>query len=85
MGPWFMRIGVVILFLVVGGYAVYTIGINQAEYGAGFVTGVILFYAILFFIYRIAGPWGCYGAAVRVGVIGLAVLKAVTLLRILQR
>ena len=83
--PWFMRAGVVALFLAVIGYAVYTVGINQTEFGAGYVVGVALFYGLLVFIYRIVGPWGCYGAGVRVVVIGLAVLKTVNLIQVLQR
>ena len=80
-GPWFMRAGVVILFLAVSGYAVYTIVSNQAEFTAGFYLGVIAFFAMLFIIYRAVARWGWFGIVIRAAAIGLALLKILTVMR----
>jgi len=81
-GPWLQRGGVVVLFLAVVGYAVYTIVSNQAEYTAGYLVGIVVFFALLLVIFRAVGQrWGCFGTAIRVATIALAVLRILALLR----
>jgi len=80
-GPWLQRAGVVLLFLAVTGYLAYTVVANDAYYSVGYVVGVIAFFGVLLVIYRIAGRGGCFGAAVRVAVIALAVLRVLAMLR----
>lgn len=80
-GPWLQRAGVVLLFLAVTGYLAYTVVANDAYYSVGYVVGVIAFFGVLWVIYRIAGRGGCFGAAVRVAVIALAVLRVLAMLR----
>lgn len=80
-GPWFMRAGVVIMFLALAGYVVYTIVSNQAEFTAGFYLGVIAFFATVFVIYRAVGRWGWFGIVIRAGAIGLALIKILTVMR----
>jgi hypothetical protein len=81
VGPWLERGGVVVLFLAVAGYAVYTIVSNQAEYTAGYFVAVVVFFALLFVVYRAVARWGCFGMAIRGATIVLALLKILTLLR----
>ncbi len=76
-----MRAGVVILFLAVAGYAVYTIVSNQAEFTAGFYVGVVAFFAVLFIIYRAVARWGWFGIVIRSAAIGLALIKVLTVMR----
>jgi len=80
-GPWLMRAGVVVLFLGLAGYVVYTIVSNQAEFTAGFWVGVAAFFAILFMIYRSVARWGWFGIVIRSAAIGLAILKVLTVMR----
>jgi len=80
-GPWLSRAGVLVLFLAVAGYAVYTIVSNEAEYSAGYFVGVVAFFALLFVVYRAVARWGCFGMAIRGATIALALLKILTLLR----
>ena len=80
-GPWFMRAGVVVLFLAVAGYAVYTIVVNQEEYTVGYFVGVVVYFALLFVIFRACDRWGCFGAAIRTAAIALALLRILALLR----
>jgi len=80
-GPWLQRAGVVLLVLAVVGYLGYIVVANDEWYSLGFVVGVIAYFAVLLVIYKIAGRGGCFGAAVRVVVIALAVLRVVAMLR----
>lgn len=80
-GPWLQRASVVVLFLAVTGYLAYTVVANDAYYSVGYVVGVIAFFGVLLVIYRIAGRGGCFGAAVRVAVIALAVLRVLAMMR----
>jgi hypothetical protein len=80
-GPWLQRAGVVLLVLAAVGYLAYIVVANDEWYSLGFVVGVIAYFAVLLVIYKIAGRAGCFGAAVRVVVIALAVLRVVAMLR----
>ncbi len=80
-GPWLQRAGAVLLVLAVVGYLAYIVVAKDEWYSLGFVVGVIAYFAVLLVIYKIAGRGGCFGAAVRVVVIALAVLRVVAMLR----
>jgi hypothetical protein len=84
-GPWLMRVGTWVLFIALGGVAVYTIVSNQAEYSAGYFVGVVAFFGLMFVIFRgLGGRWGCFGAGIRVGVVVLALLRVLNLIAHLQ-
>ena len=80
-GPWLQRAGVAVLVVAVIGYLAYVVVANDEWYSLGFVVGVIAYFAVLLVIYKIAGRGGCFGAAVRVVVIALAVLRVLAMLR----
>ena len=79
-GPWLTRIGTSLVLLALLGYAVYTMIATSSEFAVGYYTGVGVFFAILFVIFRFAGRWGCFGTVIRAGSILLALLKLLTLL-----
>jgi hypothetical protein len=52
----------------------------DSYYVAGFWVGVLLFFCTLGAVFWLAGRLGCLGSFVRVVVVGLAILKVLTLL-----
>lgn len=79
-GSWLVKIGSTLLLVALLGYAVYTTMATQSEFAIGYYIGVVIFFAILFAIYRFAGRWGCFGIVIRAGCGFLAVLKVITLI-----
>src|SRR5579864_5985922 len=79
-GPWLVKLGAGVVLVALLGYAVYTTVATQSEFAIGYYVGVVLFFAILFAIYRFAGRWGCFGIVIRAGCGLLALLKIVTLI-----
>jgi hypothetical protein len=79
-GPWLVKIGAGVILLALLGYVVWTTLATESEFALGYLVGVIVFFAILFAIYRFAGRWGWFGVVIRVGVGFLAVLKILTLI-----
>jgi hypothetical protein len=79
-GPWLVRIGTSIVLVALLGYAIYTTVATNSEFVIGYYLGVVIFFAILFVIYRFAGRWGWFGILVRGGCFLLAALKVLTLL-----
>jgi hypothetical protein len=79
-GPWLVRIGTSIVLVALLGYAVYTTIATQSEFAVGYYLGIVIFFAVLFAIYRFAGRWGWFGIVIRSGCFLLTALKVLTLL-----
>jgi hypothetical protein len=79
-GPWLVRIGAGIVLLALLGYAVYTTVASNSEFAIGYYIGAVIFFAILFAIYRFAGRWGWFGIVIRGACFLLAALKILTLI-----
>jgi hypothetical protein len=79
-GLWLIKIGTSVVLVALLGYAVYTTVATKSEYTVGFYLGVIIFFAVLFAIFRFAGRWGWFGILVRAGCFFLALLKVLTLI-----
>jgi hypothetical protein len=78
--PWMVKLGAGLVLLALLGYAVYTTMATKSEFAVGYYVGVIVFFAILFAVYRIAGRWGWFGVVIRAGCVLLALLKVLTLI-----
>ena len=79
-GRWLVKLGSGVVLVALLGYAVYTTIATKSEYTIGYYVGVVVFFAILFAIFRVARRWGCFGIVIRAGCVFLALLKVVTLI-----
>jgi len=78
--PWLIKIGTSAVLLALLGFAVYTMISTQSEFTTGYYVGAIVFFAILFAIFRFAGRWGWFGIVIRGGTVFLALLKVLNLI-----
>ncbi|HSS93454.1 MAG TPA: hypothetical protein VLR46_05615 [Candidatus Dormibacteraeota bacterium] len=78
--PWMVKIGAGAVLVAMLGYAVYTTIATHSTFTIGYYVGVLLFFGILFAVYRFAGRWGLFGILIRGGCFLLALLKVLTLL-----
>lgn len=69
----------VLIFIALIGYVVYTTVTTQSEFALGYYVGLVVFFAVLIVTFRFVGRWGCLGTAIRAGCGALAVLKILTL------
>jgi hypothetical protein len=75
-----VKIGTIVILVALLGYAVYSTITTNSEFAVGYYVGVVVFFAVLFAIYRIAGRWGWFGIVIRAGCFFLALLKVLTLI-----
>ena len=78
-GQWLVRAGIVLFLVALLGYAIYTTVASNSEFAVGYYLGAVVFFAVLFVIYRFAGRWGWFGIIIRTGCFLLAALKVLTL------
>ena len=80
VSPWLMRVGTWVLFSALIGYVGFTLFTTTSAYTAGFYVGVAAFFGVTVVVFRFVGRWGCVGTGIRVILVGLALLKIVTLI-----